>query len=115
MKAILNNLRMSPRKVRLVADVVKGKTVGEAEAILSLLPKVATAPLLKLLRSAAANAKQNGGVAHPEVLRVTGLSVDSGATLKRSMPRARGSAYQILKRTSKITLALSDAPLNAKR
>ncbi len=109
MKAILNNLRMSPRKVRLVADAVKGKTASEALAILSLLPKTATLPLLKLLRSAMANAKQNGGVTHPEVLRVSGLSVNSGATLKRSMPRARGTAYQILKRTSKIVLTLSES------
>lgn len=114
MKAILNNYRQSPRKMRLVADAVKGKTVREARAVLSFMPKVATRPILKLLESAAANAKENQKVSEADSLRIKDLRVDGGVVLKRSMPRAHGSAYQILKRTSKVTLVLSESPLKAK-
>ena len=114
MKATLNNYRQSPRKMRLVVDAVKGKTVAEARAILSLLSKAATVPILKLLESAVANAKENAHVASPEGLRVSDLHVDAGRVLKRSMPRARGSAYQILKRTSKVTLVLDTKQENVK-
>lgn len=108
MKAILNNYRQSPRKMRLVADAVKGKTVAQAETLLSLMPKAATVPLRKLLRSAVANAKENQKVTETDNLVIKDFRVDPGAVLKRSMPRARGSAYQILKRTSKVTLILSE-------
>jgi large subunit ribosomal protein L22 len=108
MKAILNNYRQSPRKMRLVADAVKGKTVREARTLLSLMPKAATRPLLKLLESAVANAKENQKAVETEELRIADFRVDGGKVLKRSMPRARGSAYQILKRTSKVTLVLED-------
>jgi len=108
MKAILNNYRQSPRKMRLVVNAVKGKTVREAEALLSLMPKVATVPLRKLLRSAAANAKENQKVSDTGALIITDFRVDPGTVLKRSMPRAHGSAYQILKRTSKVTLLLTE-------
>ena len=100
---------MSPRKVRLVADAVKGKSVKDAEALLTFLPKVATLPLLKLLRSAVANAKGMKSAVNPDHLHIKDLRVDGGATLKRSMPRARGTAYQILKRTSKIVLTLGES------
>ena len=108
MRASLNNYRQSPRKMRLVVDAIKGKTVKEARIGLMFLPKAATKPLVKLLNSAVANAKENQKVADGEALRVADFRVDSGAVLKRSMPRARGSAYQILKRTSKVTLVLSE-------
>ena len=108
MKAILNNYRQSPRKMRLVADAVKGKTVREARILLSLMPKAATRPLLKLLESAAANAKENQKATDTDALRIADFRVDGGVVLKRSMPRAHGSAYQILKRTSKVTLVLED-------
>ncbi len=108
MKAILNNLRMSPRKVRLAADAVRGKSVAEARAILSFMPKAAALPLRKLLDSAAKNAANIGGISDLSMLTVSNLQVDGGKTLKRHMPRAHGSAYQILKRTSKITLALAE-------
>lgn len=108
MRAILNNYRQSPRKMRLVADAVKGKTVAEARAVLSMLPKAATTPLLKLLESAVSNAKENAKATAVEGLRITDLHVDGGATLKRFMPRARGSGYRIRKRTSKVTLILSE-------
>ena len=116
MRAVLNNYRQSPRKMRLVADAIKGKTVPEARTLLSLMPKAATRPLLKLLESAVANAKENQKVAETGGLRITDARVDGGRVLKRSMPRARGSAYQILKRTSKVTLVLEDtmpAPKNS--
>lgn len=108
MKAILNNYRQSPRKMRLVVDAVKGKTVAQAEALLSVMPKIATVPLRKLLRSAVANAKENQKVTETDRLVITDLRVNPGTVQKRQMPRARGSAYQILKRTSKVTLILSE-------
>ncbi|KKW11191.1 MAG: 50S ribosomal protein L22 [Parcubacteria group bacterium GW2011_GWA2_49_9] len=108
MKAILNNYRQSPRKMRLVVDAVRGKTVREAEAMLSLMPKIATVPLRKLLKSAIANAKENQKVSDTGALVITDFRVDPGVVMKRSMPRAHGSAYQILKRTSKVTLVLSE-------
>ncbi len=114
MKAILNNYRQSPRKMRLVADAVRGKTVRNARAILKVLPKIATRPILKLLESAVANAKENQKITEVEMLRVAEVRVDGGTILKRSMPRARGSAFRINKRTSKITLVLSDPSLKLK-
>ena len=108
MLAILNNYRQSPRKMRLVVNAVKGKTVAQAEALLSLMPKVATVPLRKLLKSAIANAKENQKVTDTNELIIKDFRVDQGAVLKRSMPRAHGSAFQILKRTSKVTLVLTE-------
>ncbi len=108
MKAILNNLRMSPRKVRLAVDAVRGKSVAEARAILSFMPKIAATPLLKLLESAVKNAANMGNTSDASALTVAHFHVDGGATMKRHMPRAHGSAYQILKRTSKVTLVLSE-------
>ncbi len=109
MKAILNNYRQSPRKMRLVVNAVRGKTVAEAQTMLSLMPKIATVPLRKLLSSAIANAKENAKVTDTGALIIKDFRVDPGTVLKRSMPRAHGSAFQILKRTSKVTLVLSEA------
>lgn len=104
MKAILKNYRQSPRKVRLVADVVRGKKVNDAIAALQFVDKRAAGPFEKVIRSAAANATQAGAnVAHLIVKRV---SVDKGVTQKRFMPRARGSAARINKRSSHITVEL---------
>ncbi|MDO8594761.1 MAG: 50S ribosomal protein L22 [bacterium] len=108
MKAILNNYRQSPRKMRLVVSAVKGKTVKEAQVMLSLMPKIATVPLRKLLESAIANAKENNKISDAGALVIKDFRVDGGVVLKRSMPRAHGSAYQILKRTSKVTLVLAE-------
>lgn len=108
MKAQLNNLRMSPRKVRLAADAVRGKSIADARAILSFMPKVSALPLLKLLDSAAKNATNTGNASDAPALKISELYVNQGKTLKRHMPRAHGSAYQILKRTSKITLILAE-------
>ena len=101
--ASLKNYRQAPRKVRLVADLVRGKSVERALAQLSMLPKRASEPMAKLIKSAAANAKDIG----PEDLYISAIQVNGGIVFKRSMPRARGRASQILKRTSHVTLALS--------
>jgi large subunit ribosomal protein L22 len=104
--ASLTNYRQAPRKVRLVADVIRGKTAGDALIILANLPKRAADPMQKLLRSAIANAKQKGE-SNPETLVVSRISVDKGMVLKRFMPRARGSAAPIRKKSSHVTLALT--------
>ncbi len=106
MKAFLKNYRQSPRKVRLVADLLKGKRVADAFVELGALPKRATGPMTKLLSSAVANAK-NAGI-NTENLSVGSITVNKGIVMKRSMPRARGSASRINKRTSHIMLTLTE-------
>lgn len=104
-KAKLNNYRQSPRKVRLVADSVRGKKIEEAITVLSFIPKRSALPLQKLLASALANAKN---LSLPvEDLVVKEMRVDAGATLKRRRPRSRGMANPIKKRTSHITVTLA--------
>lgn len=105
--ATLNNQRTSPRKVRLVADLIKGKPALFALDLLSVTPKRAADPIAKLLQSAIANAKMQGASA--DALVVSNCRVDVGKVLKRSMPRARGSAFPIKKRTSKVILTLDIA------
>ena len=105
--AKLNNLRMTPRKVRLVVDVVRGLPVREAEAQLMMMKKRASLPILKLLRSAMANAKElklDGAK-----LAVSVIRVDQGTTLKRILPRAKGSASPIHKMASHVTITLSES------
>lgn len=106
MKAKLSNYRQSPRKVRLVTDLVKGKKVTDALTQLSFVPKRASLPVEKLLRSALANAVVQGK--KEENLSISTIEVNEGATLKRMRPRARGSAFRINKRTSHVTLTLSE-------
>ena len=103
--AKLKNLRMSPRKVRLVAGLVRGLMVEEAEKQLRFSTKKAAETILKLLHSAVANAKQNDDL-EKENLYIAKIIVDGGRPLKRWRPRAMGRASQILKRTSHITLSL---------
>jgi large subunit ribosomal protein L22 len=103
--AQLKNYRQAPRKVRLLADLVRGKTASRALDLLSQLPKRASEPMSKLIKSAVANAK----LAADEVV-ISSISVNEGLVMKRQMPRARGRASQILKRTSHIALALSKKP-----
>lgn len=105
-KAILNNLRQSPRKVRLLADVVRGKKVPAALTILKHTTKRSAKPLLKLLESAVANAKMQN--LSPDSLIVKEITVNGGAIMYRRMPRARGSAYTIRKRTSHIAITLDE-------
>lgn len=104
-KAQVKYLRIAPRKTRLLADVIRGLGVNEAEARLILAPQRSAGPLLKLLRSAIANAKNNFKI-EPEKLFVKAISVDQGPKLKRFMPRARGSVSKIEKKTSHVNLTL---------
>lgn len=106
MKAYLKNYRQSPRKVRLVADLIKGKNVEQAIVSLDFLPKRASTPLKKLLVSAVANAKNLGLDAAN--LFVKELRVDKGIVMKRMMPRAMGRGARINKRTSNVALLLSE-------
>jgi len=112
MKAFLKNYRQSPRKVRLVADLIKGNKVVEAFTQLKALPKRASGPIEKMLASAIANAKQSG--ISEDNLYVANVTVDKGIVMKRSMPRARGSASRINKRTSHIMLTLVEKILEKK-
>jgi large subunit ribosomal protein L22 len=104
MKAVLKNYRQSPRKVRLLADLVRGKRVKEALQTLTFTNKRAVEPVVKLINSAVANAKQHGS--DVEKLFIKSIVVDKGMVLKRFMPRARGSAAQILKRSSHVVVEL---------
>lgn len=110
--ASLRHLRMSPRKVRLVVDAIRGKSVAEADTLLSFMKKDAAQPVQKLLRSAMANAMHNFQLSK-DGLRVKTIMVDGGPVLKRSRPRAFGRAAPIRKRTSHITLVLSDGSMTS--
>lgn len=105
-KAQLNNHRASPRKVRVVANLIKGKKVGEAMAQLGFLAKRPASPIAKLLKSAINNAKNNFKIKDESVLVVKSIAVNPGPVLKRHRPRSRGMANQILKRTSHVTIVL---------
>ena len=106
MKAVLKNYRQSPRKVRLIADLVRGKKATEALTTLQFVDKRAAGPFSKVIASAIANAKQQGK--DEEKLVIKRVAVDKGMVLKRFMPRARGSASRINKRNSHITVELSE-------
>ncbi len=106
MKAILKNYRQSPRKVRLVADVIRGKKVTDALAMLKFVDKRAASPFAKVVASAVANAVASGK--QPERLFVKKVAVDKGTVLKRFTPRARGSASRINKRNSHILVELGE-------
>jgi large subunit ribosomal protein L22 len=99
-------LRMAPRKVRLVADHLRGMQVGAALALLRYTPNAAAKPLAKLVRSAIANAEQKGGRVDVDRLFVRTLTVDGGPKMRRYMPRAMGRAYRIEKRTSHVYVEL---------
>ncbi len=103
--AKLRFLRMGPRKVRLIADMIRGKKVVRALDLLSVMPKRAARPVLKLLNSAVANAKHNHSLA-VEDLKVAQIYVDGGPVLKRWMPKAHGRATPVRERTSHINLVL---------
>jgi large subunit ribosomal protein L22 len=105
--AKLNYLKIAPRKTRLVADVLKGLSVNEAEAQLLLSQKRAAEPLIKLLRSAVANAKNKQ--LNPERLFIKEIRVDQGPMMKRFIPRAMGRATAIQKKSSHITLVLAES------
>jgi large subunit ribosomal protein L22 len=100
-------VRISSRKVKLVIDLVRGKSLGEALSILQFTPRAASPVVSKLLRSAAANAEHNYNL-DVEKLYVKEIFVGEGPTLKRIRPRAQGRATQILKRTSHITAVVAE-------
>ncbi len=104
-QATVRYLRMAPRKVRLVADLIRGLSASEAEAQLMVQRRRAAQPILKLLRSAMANAKNNQQEEARHWL-VKDITVDQGPMLKRMLPRARGSASEIQKKMSHISLTL---------
>ncbi|MCF7816091.1 MAG: 50S ribosomal protein L22 [Candidatus Pacebacteria bacterium] len=104
MKAFLKNYRQAPRKVRLIADLVRGKSVAKALETLTFVNKRASEPFAKLIRSAESNAKAQG--ADVSALIIKAVAVDKGTVLKRIMPRARGTAGRINKRNSHISVEL---------
>ena len=106
-KAYLNYVRIAPRKVSIVLDLIRGNDVKLAKAILEQTPKAACEPLLKLLMSAVANAENNHDL-DVASLYVAACSVSQGPTLKRIRPRAQGRAFRINKKTSHITLVLKE-------
>jgi large subunit ribosomal protein L22 len=113
-RAVAKWVRTSPRKARLVIDAIKGKRVSEALAMLRFIPNHAAELITKVVISAAANA-QDGWGAGVEELKVQNILADGGPTLKRVRARAQGRAYRILKRTSHLTVILTDAPAPAPR
>ncbi len=104
MRATLDSHNQSPRKVRLVAELVKGKKVPAALAALAFLPKRASEPVAKLIKSAAANAKNKGE--NPDELTVQSITVESAGMLKRYMPRAFGRASLIRRKKSRVKVTL---------
>ncbi len=106
-KAVARYVRIAPRKVRLVVDLIRGKKVGEAIAILKHTPKAASPVVEKLLKSAIANADHNYNM-DVDNLVISKIYVDQGPTLKRYRPRAQGRASRIHKRTSHITVVVSE-------
>ncbi len=106
-KAVLRGVRISPQKVRLVVDVVRGKPVDMALAILRNMPQKAAAEVARTIKSAAANAENNFKMS-PEDLVVSTIYADEGPAMKRMRPRARGRANVIRKRSSHITVIVDD-------
>lgn len=112
-KAIKKSVRMSPRKARLVVDLIRGKKVGVAVAILKNVESTCAEPILKTLNSAVANAnyanENSENKVNMDELFVKEIYVNGGAMLKRMHPRAKGSGNRILKRTSHVTVIVADA------
>ena len=106
-RAHLKYARISPRKVQIVCDLIRGKDTKTAQAILMATPKAASELLLKLLKSAVSNAENNHNM-DPEKLYVSATYANPGPVLKRFMPRAQGRAYRINKRTSHITIVVAE-------
>ena len=105
--AKVTHVRIAPRKVRVVIDLIRGKSVGEAIGILRNTPKAASPVVEKLLKSAIANAENNNGMS-AENLYVEECYADQGPIMKRVKPRAQGRAYRIEKRMSHITIVLNE-------
>ena len=106
-KAVAKNVRIAPRKVRVVMNLIRGKKVADAIAILKFTPKVGSEAIDKVLKSAVANAENNFDM-NVDNLYVSSCFVDQGPTMKRIHPRSRGQAFKILKRSSHITVAVEE-------
>lgn len=106
-KSIAKYIRIAPRKVRIVMDLIRGKNVAEAFAILKFTPKVGSEVIEKVLKSAVANAEHNYDM-NADKLYVSAAYVDQGPTLKRIHPRSRGQAFKILKRSSHVTVVVKE-------
>ena len=106
-KAVAKYVRIAPRKVRVVMDLIRGKSVADAFAILKFTPKVGAEAIEKVLKSAVANAENNFDM-NVDHLYVSTCFVDQGPTMKRIHPRSRGQAFKILKRSSHITVAVEE-------
>ena len=106
-KAVAKYVRIAPRKVRVVMDLIRGKNVAEAFAILKFTPKVGADAIEKVLKSAVANAENNFDM-NVDKLFISTAFVDQGPTMKRIHPRSRGQAFKILKRSSHITIAVEE-------
>ena len=106
-KASARFVRVAPRKVRVVVDLIRGKSVNEALALLKFVPKRASEPVAKVIASAAANAEHNFNL-NKDNLIISQAYVDQGPTLKRYHPRQRDQAFPILKRTSHITVVVKE-------
>jgi len=113
MKALLTNYHQSPRKVRLVVDLIRGKTVPQARAALQFLPKKSAPAISRLLNSAVANARNSGFTA--ENLFVKTIAVDKGAVMRRTRPFARGRAGAIRKEMSIVRIELGATQVTAKK
>ena len=107
-QAKLHYLKISPRKVRLVVDLIRGKKVEEAQNILRFTQKKATLPLLKLLNQALSNASDNDSVVNEGNIFISKIFVDVGPVAKRRFPRAKGKSDVIRKRTSHVTMVLDE-------
>ena len=106
-KAVAKYIRIAPRKVRIVLDLIRGKNVAEAFAILKFTPKAGADVVEKVLRSAVANAENNFDMDVDKLFVKTAFA-DQGSTLKRIHPRSRGQAFKILKRTSHVTIVVDE-------
>jgi len=106
-RAVAKYIRTSPRKVRLVADLVRGRRVADALTLLRLMPQAAAQDVAKVVKSAVANAEQNNHMS-AEDLYIARISADAGPTLKRFRPRAHGRSSTILKRSTHITVAVDE-------
>ena len=106
-RAQVKYVRISPRKVRIVCDLIRGKDIDTAAAILMNTPKAASEPLIKLLKSVTANAENNFEM-DPDSLYISEIYADAGPIIKRYRPRAHGRGFRINKRTSHITIVVND-------
>ena len=106
-KAVAKFVRITPRKVRVVLDLIRGKNVAEAFAILKFTPKAGAVVVEKVLRSAVANAENNYDMDVDKLVIKTAFA-DDGPTMKRIHPRSRGQAFKILKRTSHVTIVVDE-------